>query len=270
MIGRLSLLSLGVATAFASVSGASVVPIYDSNGFEPPRFHVGPLVGQDVGPAGPAGWVQSGVGGISAVVPDPSNPLNQVVQVSRVSGDTFYFPQANIPTLQRYVLVSYDLNVPAGAQGGNFGPFFGVQAYDAATNPAVPKVLGTGGVDAHTGEVLYEDVNGFQTTTNDATVNFGATNHFLMALDYQNQNYSLYLNGAPVATNVGFVDGPSTKFTDADLAGLAAQNEPPVETGTAYFDNYSVVTSDQVPEPASLGCLVLTGAAVLRRRRRAC
>lgn len=268
MVGRIGLLSFGLATAFAGISSASVVPIYDSNGFEPPRFVVGPLVGQDVGPAGPDGWVTSGVGGVAAVVPSPSNPLNQVVQVTRTTGDTFYFPEATVPALQRYVLISYDLNVPSGvAQGGNFGPFFGVQAYDAATDPTVPHVLGTGGVDATTGEVIYEDANGFQTTANDATVNFGTPNHFLIALDYQNQNYSLYLNGAAVATNVGFVDGASTKFTDADIAALAAQNEPPTETGTAYFDNYSVVTSDQVPEPASLGCLVLAGAPFLRRRR---
>jgi hypothetical protein len=149
-----------------------------------------------------------------------------------------------------------------------FGPVFGIEAYDAS---AAIELLGFLGVDSATQELLYqEQATGFFTTIDDGaggsvTVDYDEWNHFEIFLDFAQQQYRVSLNGSPLHTE-GFVDGPLAAFTDADIAALAGAGnaESLAATGTAYFDNYIVY---QIPEPAAL-ILAMAVAGVLATRRR--
>ena len=87
---------------------------------------------------------------------------------------------------------------PAGVNNGNqFGPFFGVEAYDDSGNAV--GLLGSLGVDATTGDVLYQAAGtGFLTETG-KLINFGQWNRFQIKLDYSTHMYTTYLNGATLA-----------------------------------------------------------------------
>ncbi len=85
-------------------------------------------------------------------------------------------------------------------------------------------------------------------------VNFGEWNHFQIDLDYLADEYTVYLNGSPLATQ-GFVDRGLglDGFTDADISALAAGGDTVSQamTGTAYFDNF-IVRADPASVPVSI------------------
>jgi hypothetical protein len=169
------------------------------------------------------------------------------------------------------------MNVTPSAGNGitTFGPFFGVEAYDDDGNPV--GLMGSLGVDATTGEVLYQaPVTGEYTATG-SLVAFGTWNKFQMMLDYSVHQYSIYLNNAPLGT-FAYVDQNKyslDQFSDADIATVAAAGDPVSLglTGVAYFDNFLVregVCATPVPEPSTL---VLAGMSLsfawgLTRRNR--
>jgi hypothetical protein len=145
---------------------------------------------------------------------------------------------------------------------GTYGPFFGVEAYqDTDTNPgAKAKLFGSLGVDAKTGDVLYQTTGQGSLTETGRTVTFGAWNDFLIRLDFADMKYTTYLNGAALVTEA-FVDSGLTTFTDADISALAAMDGAISQgaTGTAYYDNFRV---QEVPEPSTI-VLCLTALAAL-------
>jgi hypothetical protein len=224
--------------------------VYDSGGFESPRFTTGPLEGQDV--LGP--WLEDGTtAGVAQVRSEVVSTGEQAVRMVRpanFNGDTRYGvvkPVSPAGVLQ-LIRVSWDMNVPQNTQGIDFGPFFGVEAYDASLNPLVPLLAGSLGVDATTGDVLYQDgTTGFLTESG-FNVQFDAWNHFTLELNYQTKTYTIYVNGDDKATT-GFVDDAVVNFTDAPLAALAATADTrATATGTAYFDNYVIDIEPLVPE----------------------
>ena len=166
----------------------------------------------------------------------------QAVQMNRAAGatDRWGVKFTNAP-LTNTVTVNWAMRVqgPAGNPATQFGPFFGVEVYDDSTQIGL---IGSLGVDATTGDVLYQDANtGFLTETG-ATVAFGAWNKFEIRMNFTTKQYSVFLNGNFLRTE-GFVDqtnvpGGLNKLTDATLTGLTAAANSDALTGTAYFDNF--------------------------------
>jgi hypothetical protein len=149
-----------------------------------------------------------------------------------------------------------------------FGPYAAVEVYDELDN--APLLAGSLGVDAKTGDVLFQEAgSGFLLETGQ-TVAFNTWNQFRMVLDYTNDRYTVFLNGTPIGSQ-GFVDGGIDDFTDADIAILAAGGDPASlsAAGTAFVDNY--VVQYEVPEPSSVAFLLIPfamlGRATARRVR---
>jgi hypothetical protein len=125
------------------------------------------------------------------------------------------------------------------------GPFFGIEAFDRISGPTLR--IGGLGVDATTGEILYEDgTQGINITPEDATVALGVYNNFSLTLDFRTHTYSISVNGQQFVTGISFLSAGVTGLSDADLAALqAAPNGGANADGVAYFDNYSVTSALQ-------------------------
>jgi hypothetical protein len=227
-----ALLCLGPAM---DALGASL--IVDTSGFE--SFSLATISGQQ-------GWVETpGVGGSavvqSAIVHTGSNAL----QVSRAANaDKRWTDEVTGFPTTRFVLIDWDMRVNhAGGANGALGPFFGVEAYDSTP---VIGLIGSLGVDATTGEVLYQQQDSGALAASGGIVAFDSWHHYRLLLDYNLKKYSAYLDGVKLVTE-GFVDqnnvlGGLADFTDADISALAALGDAAslALTGTAYFDNFRV------------------------------
>ena len=237
--------------------------IVDGNGFEAPDFSTGQLEGQN-------NWLRMSGAALGAANVQTATVYSgdQAVQVDRAanSDDRWADPVVGWPSLP-IVLIDWDMRVEETLGGAAYGPFFGVEAYADAGGLSL---LGSLGVDATTSDVLYQaQGTGFLTETG-ATVTFGEWNHYQIVLDYAADQYTVKLNGTPLATD-GFVDAISGDvFSDADISAIAAAGDPVSQalTGTAYYDNFFV---QQVPEPGSfllaLGATFAAGLAGYRKLR---
>jgi len=238
------LLAVGLIAASIAGTASAVGPIVDTNGFE--GFALGPLEGQQ-------GWVSSGAAvGSATIQSSVVQSGSKAVAVARGPNvdRRWAKPVTGFPT-QRFVVINWDMRVAPTGATGVFGPFFGVETYDAI--PATPplKVLGSLGVDATTGDVLYQPPGGALTDTG-VLAAFNAWHSFRIVLDFAGHNYSVFFNGAKLnASPIGFVDhtiaNPLNDFSDADIAALGAGGDPGsmAQTGNAYFDNF--VVFDGVP-----------------------
>jgi hypothetical protein len=148
---------------------------------------------------------------------------------------------------QRFMLIDWDMFVAdagGNSQAGELGPYFGVEAWDSSSSIGL---LGSLGVDASTGQVVYQQTGTGNIQNTGQVVGFGVWNHFALLLDYSLDSYRMFLNGAPIGS-YGFVDGAGlNKFTDADIAALAIDGNAASTAieGTAYFDNFRVL--DGIP-----------------------
>lgn len=234
-----ALAALLVLISFNSTSLATTA-IVDANGFES-GFVPGDLENQ-------SGWKRSSLSLGAGNVPGTGVVQNslvesgsQAVQVDRGlrTDDRWAVPVngQGFP-MNRYILIDWDMNVTGTGASTGFGPFFGVDSYRAA---AGLTVLGTLGVDATTGDVLYQRDDNKSLDVTGQTVNFREWNSFQMRLDFEQNVYSMFVNGNFVLSD-GFVDGPASTFTDADIAAIAAGGDGISQnaTGTAYFDNFLV------------------------------
>jgi hypothetical protein len=269
--------------------------IVNANGFELPFTTVfggtGQLEGQ-INPAGegqvlsPGQWqrtpggtstavVQSAVfapgGGTQAVRVNraANNDVRWAVQVDHLGYPDFPNPFPPEPA-QPLICISWDMRVEqtTGA-AGTLGPFFGVEAYDDASGIGL---LGSLGVDATTGDVLYQATGTGALTETGSRVSFGQWNHFDIELDYSTDQYTISLNFTELGT-FGFVDGNLNQFSDADISAFSAAGDAGSQalTGIAYYDNFLVREGPcPIPEPttAALALAALMTLVVVQRGAR--
>jgi hypothetical protein len=207
-----------------------------STGFESP-FATGALQGQQ-------GWVTAGSGGSTATVQSSIvNSGSQAVQVVKAGAPNtdrrWAVPVSGFPT-QRYVIVDWDMRVSQPTNMTAFGPFFGVESYDA---DIAPYLLGSLGVDATTGDVLYQSQDDGVLAESGTAVTFDQWHHFRIVLDFHTDSYRGFVNGALVSTT-GFVDRGYglDNFTDADISTFAAAADPTSQSlsASAVFDNFVI------------------------------
>lgn len=223
------------------------VVLIDSAGFEAPGYSTthagtGALGGQAASTyTGPVNWFRAGGGAGTAVVQSSTAQAgSQAVRVTRAanSDDRWAAPVAGSAALSS-VTIEWDMLVQAGAPTSDFGPFFGIEAYDSR---AATIRLGMLGIDAATSEVLYTDrFSGLIPTPGGETVTLGQWNSFRIELDFSSDMYRGYVNNSQViSTQFEFTGGDV--FTDADIAALAAAGNAGslALTGVAFFDNYVV------------------------------
>lgn len=293
----------GVGNVFAGdddiVNANGFEPGTPPNGFSTTFLTTGQLEGQFNPPGSgqlvsPGQWLRTKNPGTSTATVENTvfapGGGTQAVQVNRAANsfdrwavpvDALGYPDYPNPTppepAQPCICITWDMRVqgPAGINNGNqFGPYFGVESYDDAGNPVA--LLGSLGVDATTGDVLYQAAGSGDLTETGVTVAFGQWNRFQIKLDYSTHKYTTYVNGALVGAITTFVDdaanpGQLNEFSDADIAALAAAGDSVSMglTGTAYYDNFTVREGVcAVPEPASIGLAFVGLCGVVGGRRR--
>jgi len=198
---------------------------------------------------------------------------DQAVQIDRIAGsdDRWGVPVDGFPS-ERFVCIEWDMRVDpsSGTVGSDFGPLFGIEAYD--DDAAQIGLLGTIMVDATTSDVLYRAQGGLFVDSG-LTVALGDWDSYRIVLDYQEKEYSYFLNDTLLGTE-GFVDellvaGGLAQFTDADITAISGGLGFEDLTATAYFDNFSVFQTDinKIPEPSTL-LIAGFGLGLLAMRRK--
>lgn len=275
-------LAAALVAALGVGASASTFTLIDGEGFESPSYSTsfvgtGQLEGQfasTLGGFGSSQWVQSPTAGLSTAVVQTAVVASgsQAVEVTRASqsDDRWAVPVVGSPAVERPVIcIEWDMYVEESVSTplGSFGPFFGIEAYDDDATSILR--IGSMGVDAATGDVLYTDrPNGL--IESGTVVNFDEWNSFQLVLDFTTDRYSGFVNGDLVFLT-DFESIGADQFTDADIAAIAASFDPGSDAavGTAYFDNYFVFETDdlaKLPEPSSAGLLILGFLARGRRR----
>jgi hypothetical protein len=220
--------------------------LYDSGGFESPRFVPSDLEGRDAPLSGQGTWQRTGNPGVGVVENSLAASGSQAVNITRTGADERWGVQQSVPSPSSPLLVQWDMYAKQTTfpLPGSFGPYFAVEAYDGLGN--APLLAGSTGIDAATGEVLYQEAGTGYIASTGQTVAFNAWHHFDLVLDYASHKYSVYVDGSLMADAIGFVDHsaahPINDFTDAPIAALAAAGDSQSlnATGQAYFDNYKI------------------------------
>lgn len=221
------LILLGTIPTAASAAGTII-----STGFESP-YELGPLEGQ-------RGWVTAGSGNSSATVQNSTTHSGtQAVQVVRSANSDRRWAvlQSGLPT-RSLVAIDWDMRVSQTPNSSSFGPFFGIETYDDVGQPIA--LLGSLGVDATTGDVLYQAQDSGVFTEANRNIVFNQWHHYRLLLDFATDTYSAYFDGNFLVSQ-GFVDRSLNlnDFTDADISAIAATGDSAGNAlaSSAVFDN---------------------------------
>jgi hypothetical protein len=278
--------------------------IVNAAGFEETSFPHGFIVGDLEGQFNPPGFGQIATpgrwlrdeGGTSTAAVQTSivKSGSQAVMLDRgansknrwgvpVSGVPEY-PEDRVPPgeeLQPCLCINWDMRVEGtGAGDGAFGPYFGVEANDDDVTGL--SLLGSFGIDATTGEVLYQAPGtGFLTVATDpdtllpVLAAFDTWYNYQIKLDYSTDEYTIIFEGKPLGS-FAFVDGDLDEFSEANLFGVRGTDlaEDDARTGTAYFDNFVVREGmcTLIPEPTAIVLALIALALaprIVRRQHRA-
>jgi hypothetical protein len=225
------------------VLAAANVPIVNTNGFE--TFSLTDLAGQQNWITDTDPPVRPG----SAVVQQAVvHSGNKALQIDRVANsDKSWAIDVTSFNIHRFVVVDWDMRVTATGVENAIGPFFGVESHDLVPYNPGATLLGSLGVDATTGEVLYQATGSGALVASTKEVVFGGWHHYRLVYDFTLQKYSAFFDGANVVTT-GFVDPGLNDFTHTGFSALAAAADGASQalTGTAYIDNFRVW--DGIPE----------------------
>ena len=251
-----TILGVGILSSFLALRARAVATlIIDGQGFENPPYTQtfdfdGKLEGQLASlPSIPskARWLASENTNSTAVLQSGVvKSGTQAVEVNHSVGDDPSFwgvPISGWPS-ERYVGIEWDMRIegPSGAVGTEFGPYFGIDAIDDAGVGAEEGLIGSMGVLATSGEVVYTEASTLHLASTGTTVNFGEWNHFHLDLDFQEHEYIVILNGVELHTEP-FVEGEFLdQFSDSPISTFDPFSEG--VAGTAYFDNYFVYQTD--------------------------
>jgi len=279
-----AVLAVGLLFA-ANQASAARVDIVDGEGFESP-YVAGTLEGQaaklpnDAPFPGAQAWQASfGTTSTATVQGSTVHSGSQAVKLERAAneapgGGQFGVPVTAWPDASRFVCIEWDMLVEdASGPHGSFGPYFGVFSYDDDGVGNSNGQTGSMGVDATTGDVLYQESGSGILLETGSTVNFNEWNHFHIDLDYLLHEYTVILNGVARVTE-SFLDGAGLdQFTDATLTAAAAAGDAISQAlvGRAYYDNFEVYQANvKIPEPTSLalGMVAMVSLAGLSRRKR--
>ncbi|HTL73742.1 MAG TPA: LamG-like jellyroll fold domain-containing protein [bacterium] len=228
-----------------SLTSAQATTIYDSGGFETflPSQN---LDGQDATPLGNGPWAQDN--GTSTAEVTAANPIegNQSVKVTRATGatgDTRWGVMKSVAPAGLNNVVNVYFDMRAVRQPNEFGPLFGIEAYDASAG--APKLIGSLLLDASTGQLLCHAANTGAFVGTGTYLDVIVHHHYHLTINFTAKTCSLFADGELVHTE-GFVDTNATQFTDAPLTTLALATNN--DAGIAYFDNYRIEqTTSQLP-----------------------
>ncbi|HEU6447811.1 MAG TPA: LamG-like jellyroll fold domain-containing protein [Verrucomicrobiae bacterium] len=233
----------------ATISSTRAGVIYDSGGFESPRFNASQnLEGQDliVPPVGYGPWHKDNGSSTAAVQTDTSLGF-QSVKITRVAGatgDTRWGVVVPIaPTAaSNVVAIDFDMSVtisPGTNWGGpDLGPLFGVECYD--DSGSTPKLIGSLFLDAYAGDIVYQQATNGTLQNSGHFIPRNEYHHYTLAANFRNKTYSIYVDGGLIHTE-GFVDSTAAAFSDAPISTLAATtNFLEQAVGTAFVDNYTI------------------------------
>lgn len=237
---------LALWIVFACLGNHLIAPLsaseaLDSYGFESPYY------APTLSVVGQQGWLTAQDGpnlGTAVVKTGVGKSSSQGLQVDRAANTNsrWAVPLDDVPT-SRYVLIDWEMRVMRAVQNSSYGPFFGVEAYDAN---GIFGVIGAFGADASTGDVLYQNQGTGEIVESEASIAFNSWHHYQMLLDFATDTYHMFLDGFYVASS-GFVDGAFDELTDADIATFSAAGDGGSNNkiGTAYYDNFTIY--DGVP-----------------------
>jgi autotransporter-associated beta strand protein len=219
--------------------------IYDSGGFESfiPSQN---LDGQDSAPLGNGPWAQDN--GTSTAEVTGANPIegNVSVKITRAAGATGNTRWGVVKSVAPAVLnnvVNIYFDMRAVRQANEFGPLFGIEAYDASAG--APKLIGSLLLDASTGQILCHSTNSGAFIGTGTYLDVVRHHHYRLAINFTDKTCSIYADGNLVHSE-GFVNSTATQFTDAPLTTLALATNN--DAGAAYFDNYRIEhTTSQLP-----------------------
>jgi autotransporter-associated beta strand protein len=235
----LLLCALLLVASFATTQAATV---YNSGGFET-LVPTQPLDAQDPvnGP-----WARDN--GTSTAQVTTVNPIEgaQSVKVTRAAGATgntrWGVVKSVAPAgINNVVNVYFDMR--AVRQANEYGPLFGVEAYDASAG--TPKLIGSLLLDAGTGQILCHAANTGAFVGTGTYLDVIVHHHYHLTINFNAKTCSLFADGELIHTE-GFVNAGATQFTDAPLTTLALSTNN--DAGIAYFDNYRIEhTTSQLP-----------------------
>jgi hypothetical protein len=248
---------------------ARAAVVYDSGGFESPRFHLlpSPILDSSQDPHSPSwNWGPSlgNIAGATAQIATftgGSQGVAVTVQNVASSGYGYWWPDVPItptPTANR-VVVDWSMYVRTDAPGYLIAgqPFFGIDAYDATGNS-----ISAVGIDASNGALSVVDPSGVTEYPALFTDALNAWHNYELVMNFTTQKAEIFVDGVQRGGDFSFVSTVSN-FHDADLTTYAMSSSS--INGLAYFDNY-VISS--VPEPVTgMAMLALASMAVLARRR---
>jgi lysophospholipase L1-like esterase len=206
---------------------------YDSTGFEAPAFlPLQPLAGQ-------RGWQKDAGGSDGSVLTNDPNGGLQAVRLLRPVGDhsdTHWWVNTPVSAGEGRQTVGVALDLRVNMGGLSAGPAFGLNAYNGAT------LLGGFAIDASTGDLFYVNARTGAATRTGAVLTRDTYHHCTLALDFQRRRYSIFIDDLLYQTE-RFSDSQAGQFSGAALTTFALDpSNAAIATGTAYVDNYIVVT----------------------------